>query len=146
MSNEINHPHCEFKTELEKERSLFLCETASSLMYAMAEWCQLKGWPFVVTATVSTPEEDRALKRVSDTHRTARAFDVSRKGWTSRMIDEFTAHFEKEWGAMGAIGGIAGISELIVHHDAGEGDHLHVQLLRTFAIKDPLKRGETFNV
>lgn len=133
------HPHCVFKSDLARDRAALLNETAAALMYHMAEWCLLKGWPFVVTDTVSTEEEDRALNRISDTHRTARAFDVSRQGWTEKMIDEFTAHFEEEWGKMGAISAITHEPTLIVHHDAGDGDHMHVQLSRVFAIQNPIK-------
>jgi hypothetical protein len=130
-------PYIQFKTPHVASRATLLCETAITLMNCMAEWCKGAGLPFIVTDTVSTIEEDRALKRVSETHRTARAFDVSRKGWLQKAIDDFTAHFEKEWGAMGATGFQAGTKELIVHHEiAGEGDHMHVQLSRAFAIKD----------
>lgn len=116
-------------------------------MFEMAKWCEEKSYPFEVTETVTTPEEDRALKRVSDSHRTARAFDVSRHDWTEKMIEEFMTHFEKQWGAMGAVGYQSGTSELIVHHEVGNhGDHMHVQLSRAFAIKDPLNRGATFMV
>lgn len=132
------HPHCHFKTDRARDRAQYLHETAAALMYHMAEWCLIRGLPFVVTDTVSTPEEDQALKRTSDTHRTARAFDVSLKGWVDVALGHFCAHFEKEWGAMGAVNS-AGQSRLIVRHNEGYGDHLHVQLSRTFVVKDPLK-------
>lgn len=133
------HSHCVFKTDVARDRAACLHETAAALMYHMAEWCLLKGWPFVVTDTVSTEEEDRALNRISDTHRTGRAFDVSVHSWTEKMIEEFSEHFEAEWGRMGAIAASNGQPHLIVHHDAGEGDHMHVQLSRVFAIQNPIR-------
>ncbi len=43
------------------------------------EFCKEKyGIEITLTATVSTPEEDKELSRVSDTHRTRRAFDIRR--------------------------------------------------------------------
>lgn len=133
------HSHCVFKTDQARDRAMWLHETAAALMYHMAEWCLLKGWPFVVTDTVTTEEEDRQLNRISDTHRTARAFDVSVRDWTESMIQEFSEHFELEWGRMGAISAHDHEPHLIVHHDAGEGDHMHVQLSRVFAIQNPIR-------
>lgn len=136
------HPYCRFKTELIKERAQFLHETVGDLMYAMSEWCEKRGVPFVVTDTVSTMEEDRKLARVSATHREARAFDVSVREWLSLVTNEFISHFEKEWGAMAAIGMQTGEPTLILQHEVGhEGQHFHVQLNRTFAIADPLRVG-----
>lgn len=136
------HAHCVFKSDKARDRAPYMHETAAALMYHMAEWCLLKGYPFVVTETVTTLEEDRTLGRVSNTHRTGRAFDVSLVGWESIMIRKFMEHFDKEWGPMGAISASTGEPTLLVRHDSGHGDHIHVQLSRSCAIDNPLEQDD----
>lgn len=133
------HKYCSFKTDLARNRAAFLHETAAALMCHMAEWCMIVGFPFVVTDTVSTEEEDKLLNRTSDTHRTGRAFDVSIKSWSEKMVTQFTEHFNQEWGQIGAISASTREPVLILRHNAGNGDHLHVQLSRSFVIQNPIR-------
>lgn len=99
------------------------------IAYDMCKWCTEQNLPFLITAAKSTDLEDRQLKRISKTHQEGRAFDMSRRGWTQAHLDEFTAHFTAKYEEYAAQN-FAGFPALIVHHDAGSGDHLHIQIRR----------------
>jgi hypothetical protein len=87
-----------------------------------------------LTTTVSTRHEDRSLGRVSDTHRTRRAFDVRTYDLPEAVIAEIIAVFNKKYGKLGAVASAK--PQLIVHKPQGSGPHLHVQLNRNHALKE----------
>jgi hypothetical protein len=133
------HPHVSFKTDRIRERAQFLHQKMCEVINDMAEWAQSNGCPFVITDTVTTVLEDQTLGRVSETHRTARAFDLSPHGWDEAKAAVFCEHFEEEYAQIAAIGVKSGKRELILRHEVGNhGDHFHVQLSRSFAIKNPI--------
>lgn len=106
--------------------------TAFLMMYAMISWAKINlDIDAVVTETFTTIEEDQALNRVSDSHRTGRAFDISARGWSEAQIQAFIDYFTDKYGHMGALN-YKGEESLIVFHDSGTGPHFHVQLHRRF--------------
>jgi hypothetical protein len=133
------HPYCRFKTKEGEVRAQSLCQAAFNLLNDMAAYCSGEGWPFLITDSVSTLEEDQALKRMSDEHATGRAFDISTRGWRDQNIRTFIQAFEKTHGDLAPIGMRSGKPILIVRH-IGTADHLHVQVARKFGIKNPLAR------
>jgi hypothetical protein len=136
------HAHCQFKTDELARRTHCLCEVASEVMFEMAEYCNDRGLPFVVTDSVSTREEDLQLSRVSDEHRTGRAFDISLHGWIEFAILDFIEAFETRFMSLAAISKATNAPRLILRHNNGHGDHIHVQVSRVFAVKNPLKLPE----
>ena len=104
----------------------------------MNAYCDRYGIPFVITATVSTLEEDKALGRKSRTHREARAFDLRSTVFTEIEREEFMKHFEHKYQTAAAITS-NGKRSLIVHHNSGHGDHFHIQIHSKFAQKNPLE-------
>lgn len=132
------HEHVTFKESGLRERTEKLCYQAMEILNDMAEWAKAHGLPLVVTASVSSPEEDHKLCRISSTHREARAFDLSIHGWLRVAIHEFVAHFEAKYLHVAALSPKTLAPALIVVHDNGHGEHMHVQLAKVFAIKDPL--------
>ncbi len=132
------HEHCMFKTTRVRDRAPLLHEAAIEIMYDMSTWAEKHGLPFVVTETVSTLNEDQALKRVSATHREARAFDVSVKGWSDDESAIFVAEFNACYAHKAAVSPSSGKPQLVVRHSNGHGDHFHVQLSRVFAIYSPV--------
>jgi hypothetical protein len=133
------HPHCQFKTDKVRARAEFLSPTTGALLYAMADWAAVRELPFVVTETVSRWGEDKQLERVSDTHRTARAFDLSIRNWPEEQIAAFMKEFENSsWGVIAAISATTGEKRLVLRHECGHGDHLHVQISRLYAVEGPL--------
>ena len=80
----------------------------------------------VLRATsVIRPHGDGISK--SKTHQTARAFDVSIKGWDIFFINNFIDYFGEKYSEYAAVN-YSGAKALIVHHDSGFGPHLHVQI------------------
>lgn len=107
-------------------------------MNDMADWAKGHWLPFEVTSTVSTMEEDGCLSRVSSTHRTGRAFDLSIHGWLEPAIEEFSKVFNAKYLHVAAIGNQSGESELLVRHNNGNGVHIHCQIAKVFAVENPL--------
>lgn len=124
-----------FKTD-EAHQGFFACSPMlQGIMQALVEHCEknLKVTP-IITETKTTAKIDKALGRVSVSHQEGRAFDLRTWNLTDgdlRAIHEFlTASF----GHIGAWTRV-GTRQLIVHHDSGHGDHFHVQIDRSFAVK-----------
>lgn len=90
----------------------------------MVKWANDRGVRLCVTSILR--DYDKFSK--SDTHQTGRAFDLSVKGWSNDDIEEFTLYFTQNFGKLGAI--VDGSPRLIVHHNIGLGDHLHIQVRR----------------
>lgn len=104
------------------------------LAVEMHVWASGKGVEIVFTATWSTPEEDKKLGRVSDTHRTGRAFDIRTRNLTPEFLAEFIEHFNTLYNEkMGAV--TKDGPALIVHKPHGSGPHLHVQIRRDYEQK-----------
>lgn len=126
-----------FKSKKVADRSKFMHEFAYTLMEIMVDWAVDKGVNPVITETVTTEKEDRALSRVSVTHRQGRAFDIRSSGWGKGLIKDFIDTFNKLYGQYGAISSVDNKPRLIIHHDSGSGMHFHVQLARSYAVKIP---------
>lgn len=133
------HPYCTFKTLEIEMRTRYLCETALEVLNCMAEYCKDRALPLTITDSVSTSEEDHELARVSDEHRTGRAFDISLRGWLEVAVLDFTNYFEKKFLCVAAIGKVSNEPRLIFRHNSGHGDHIHVQVARLFGVNNPLK-------
>lgn len=129
-----------FKDAKVKYRYRFLCPLAQTVLQFMKEYCAERNQSLLITETVTTKFEDEQLKRVSDSHRTGRAFDVSIKEWSEQFIGDFCEKFENDFKAIAATTK-NGEKKLIVRHDSGHGDHLHVQLNRQFAVDPKIDRG-----
>jgi hypothetical protein len=63
---------------------------------------------------------------VSNTHPEGRALDISLHSWSILQVRESIEYLERHAGHLGAIVG-RGQRRLVVHHDIGLGDHLHIQ-------------------
>lgn len=122
-----------FKDDIVAARFKDMHSQCQKLATDMDEWSvKHHGKEITITATVSTYSEDKLLERISDTHRTRRAFDVRVNDLTEDHIAELCAHFRKTWGLQGAV--VSGRPSLIVFKPHGTGPHLHVQLARKFAL------------
>lgn len=132
------NPYVKFKTPEIETRAFYLSGQCIEIMNDMADWAQARGLPFVVTAAVSTEGEDGCLNRISATHRTGRAFDLSIHGWMRPAIEEFMKVFSAKYLHVAAIGGETNQPELIVLHNNGNGEHLHVQISKVFGVETPM--------
>jgi hypothetical protein len=98
--------------------------------YTQKQW----GIELMVTATVSTSAEDKLLERVSDTHRSRRAFDVRTSNLEEDQIADLMEYTNLRYGKYGAIA--SALPKLIVSKPHGSGPHLHIQLSRKFALPE----------
>lgn len=117
----------EFKTEKAQERFSEINPTLQAICHEMDEFCKRRGKPFVLTETLTTAEEDKALGRVSISHQEGRAVDIRTRDWPEEFRELFIAHFSGIYGSLGAISK-DGKRNLLVYHDSGHGAHIHAQL------------------
>lgn len=117
-----------FKTEEIKKRFESVNPILKSIAQDMYEWCVICDAPFMITASLSTEDEDKKLNRVSSTHREGRAFDLSCFGWDKDRILVFKTMFSEKYKDVAAISPSTNKPTLIIHHDNGNGMHFHVQI------------------
>ena len=117
-----------FKHKKDHKRFMYLHPLILSVLFDMQYWCNERNIPFKITSTVSSEKEDEKLKRVSSSHRTGRAFDMSVQGWDKKRINEFRTVFNNKYNHIAAISGYTNQPTLIVYHNSGHGDHFHVQI------------------
>ena len=119
-----------FKNKEKKLDLFYIHWSLAMVLAAMSGFCKKNKIPFMVTDMISTKEEDMALGRVSSTHRTKRAADISVKGWSATDIEDFVRfwdghEFNKNYGAVSRK---TGKPRLVYYHDSGFGSHCHVQV------------------
>lgn len=119
-----------------QDRIHFLCVPATMILCDVVLWCQVNGLPCVVSSARSTAKEDRILGRVSKTHLEGRAFDLSLIGWTNKQAKELSDYLFGKYSILGALGA-DGKSRLVVIHDVGHGNHIHVQVHSKFGLSIP---------
>lgn len=129
-----------FKDEIIKDRFNDLHEKAQEIAIDADNWSQKSyGIELTLTATVSTIEEDKLLGRVSDTHRSRRAFDVRTRDLPESLIAELCAYLRKKYGKFGA--SVNGAANLVVYRPHGTGPHLHIQLNRNYSLPSIAYKG-----
>jgi hypothetical protein len=124
-----------FKDDVVAARYEDLHKYAKQLAEEMDKWSKDNhGTELTLTATVSSRDEDKELGRISDTHRTRRAFDIRTSNLSETLIEEMCTHFRKKYKNLGATTSTG--SQLIVNKPHGTGGHLHVQLNRKYALPE----------
>lgn len=126
-----------FKTDKAFERFAECHNVLKSLALDMQSWCKENDCPFMITESKTTDAEDRVLNRISKTHSEGRAFDLSTKGWTLMKIQYFIAYFSHKYVNYAAIG-VSG-PRLILHHNNGNGDHMHIQIRPGLSLENKSK-------
>jgi hypothetical protein len=116
------------------DRVLYLHPIALEALCFAHQHCTQNNLRFMITSTVSTQQEDLTIGRVSDTHSTRRAWDISSRGWTRDEIETFKTIMFARFRNVGATAR-DGSPRPIVHHDAGYGLHFHFQIARKYALR-----------
>ena len=75
----------------------YLHPKIAMVMFDMADWCYIRNIPFVLTDVISTERRDRKLGRVSDAHRTKRAFDLRSHTFPPGMKANFIYTFNRKY-------------------------------------------------
>ena len=121
----------------EKDVKLFTTLAAPLIMiFADLYWyAKTKhGISLVVTSTVSTLEEDIALRRTSSGHRDFRALDFRTKDLDAFIIEDLVKYINnkpeyKKYHYMSN----SGISRLAYLHGSGQNEHVHLCLHRKYS-------------
>ena len=117
-------------------QGLLYCHPMLLLIVAdMMLYISASGYSPVVTSLIRTPDQNRRVGSVSDTHTTGRSMDFRAKDWDEKFIKDFTNHFSEKYKGKGATGS-DGKEKLLVFHGEGENFHLHVQISREYTIPD----------
>lgn len=125
------------KHDKDKERMFMINAILLNIMFDMNLWAHQRRLPFVITSTVSTKEEDDELGRKSDSHRTARAIDISVRGWSDADISQFLDHYNsslefEEYFYLSS----SGVKRLAYFHNNSNGDHIHAAIHSRYAQRD----------
>jgi len=124
-----------FKDDVIAARFTDMNKLAQQIAVEMDKWSQENhGIELTITATVSSLEEDKELNRISDTHRTRRAWDIRTMDLPEAFIAELIAHTNKKYGKYGAVA--SALPKLIVYKPHGTAPHLHCQLNRKYALQE----------
>lgn len=124
-----------FKTKDVETRFPDMADLAQRIAKEMDLYSQEKyGIELTITTTVSTKSEDKELNRVSDTHRTRRAFDIRTGDLPDELVAELCSVFRKKYGRFGAV--TSALPSLIVYRPHGTAMHLHVQISRKYALPE----------
>ena len=93
--------------------------------YFYVNFCEQHGIPVLFTSIIRA-----MIPGISktDIHAKGRAFDASAKGWTKELKDEFEGLVEEAFEHVAAIAITTGKPNAIEWHDAGRGDHAHLQV------------------
>jgi hypothetical protein len=115
-----------FKTEQDYERQKFMCAQIQTVMAEFVRYAiEIGVLNPVITETVTTAAEDKAVKRQHDQHRRCVAFDGRVFNWSGEQIDAMVAHLNEKFKAL-AYETNSGKHQVAFCHDSGNGDHFHV--------------------
>lgn len=123
--------HIKFKTDKEKVEFDKLKPTLKFILLDMASYFNANGHDFVITDVLSEVQEDKKLKRISASHREGRAADVRVRGIPEDFLKTFEEKFERIYMNEAAISLKTKEPNLIVRHNIGSGDHLHIQVKKS---------------
>lgn len=123
--------HIKFKSEKEKAEFDKVKANLKFILLDMASYFNSFGYDFIITDLLSEVQEDKKLKRISSSHREGRAADVRVKGIPEDFLKTFEEKFEKIYRNEAAISLKTGEPNLILRHNIGSGDHLHIQIRKS---------------
>lgn len=125
-----------FKTERARRRFFMIDPMLLLIVSDINYYCVRNKVPFIITSTIRTPDEDKAIGAVSKTHQEGRAVDISTRKMSRDFIEDLIKHFSDKYKGWGAISSRDLKERLIVYHD-GTAPHLHVQVApneKTFSL------------
>lgn len=122
----------EYKTKQIQDGMKSLHPILHEVSQEMDQWCQKYDKSnLMLSETLTTLAQDTKLKRVSSSHREARALDidVSPNGisWSKAKLIAFSNHFGPKYKHLGALSK-SGVRTFLLVHDSGHGLHCHVQV------------------
>lgn len=103
------------------------------VVFFIAEYCENNEVTFVVTSMIRTPERNRQVKSLSTTHVDGRAVDFSVReswGWNEAKLAILTEEVQMRYNFIGAYSYLGKQRTILLIHDAGNGNHMHLQVDR----------------
>jgi len=83
--------------------------------------------PITLTETLSTPERDKALNRVSPAHSQGRAVDIRTSDMSKQKIVMLMQVFTEKYKHLGYVSQ-SGVRRLMYFHNNGNGPHIHLAI------------------
>lgn len=128
--------YIEFKHQKDKILYPFLHPTMHQTIFDLSLWCEDNNIPFKITESITTLKIDQSLKRVSDSHRTKRAIDLSIKQFPEKQQEIFKNIFNERYKSIASISQNDNIPRLIVEHGEGPNRHFHIAISKRFSLKE----------
>lgn len=114
-----------FKHEDHQSHFLYISPKLGEVMLDAHHFLQDKGYDMTVTSMVRESGDGISA---SQTHQTGRAFDFSVRGIPDEVIAELIEVFNKKYYNVAAYSRSKNMPTLMLRHDSGQGDHVHVQI------------------
>lgn len=128
--------YIEFKFGKDKILFEYLHPIFQQIIFDQSLWCEDNDIPFKITETVTNFKIDKALKRVSDSHRTRRAIDLSIKKFPEPQREIFKKIFNERYKSIASVSSTDGVPRLIVEHGEGDNRHFHIAISKKFSLKE----------
>lgn len=116
-----------FKYKKDQERIFHCHPILLMILFDMKSYFDKHNFRFEITSTVSTLEEDKKLGRVSSTHRSGRAVDLSIRELDVYQVNTIRREFNAKYAQFAAISPHTGKPNLVVVH-TGTAPHIHLQI------------------
>jgi hypothetical protein len=135
----------EFKTSEIKEDFLKLHPLIRDIVKSLGLWSySYDKKPLVITESLSTPELDKKLSRLSPAHSEARAVDIRCHDWTEAKKKAFEAYAHEKYSQYGYLPLSGKIRRIVFRHGDGSNEHFHTaignDIIQKFKNKYPLWR------
>jgi hypothetical protein len=125
--------YIEFKFGKDKKLFELLNPILKQTIFDLSLWCEENDLPFKITETITTKKIDKRLNRVSDSHRTLRAVDLSIKKWSEKQLAIFQTLFNERYKNIASVSRTDNIPRLIVIHGEGDNRHIHLAINARYA-------------
>lgn len=128
--------NCVLKSNLDTGHFLYIHPNLMMMLGFVLNFAAERDITVCITSMIRTPEENRAVGAVSRTHIEGRALDVSLRpefGWREEDVNELQDELERRFADIAAVVWQDDmlIPRPMVVHDAGSGEHLHLQVRPT---------------
>jgi hypothetical protein len=118
----------EFKSDEIKSGFDKLHPLVKDIVKSVGEWSMAYDKkPITLTETLSTPERDKKLKRLSPAHSQGRAVDIRTIGMSKQKLILLMQTFSDKFKHLGYLSQ-SGQRRLMYYHDNGNGPHIHLAI------------------
>lgn len=130
------NPYIEFKFGKDKKLFELLNPVLQQTIFDLSLWCEEHEAKFKITETITTAKIDKALNRVSASHRQKRALDLSIKNWNEKQLNIFQTLFNERYKNIASVSLSDNKPRLIVLHGEGENKHFHIAIHSRFSLPE----------